>query len=187
MSFARAFVSMLCAMVWPAPGMSSVAATPAAAPLCAARQLTAADAGGRTFGERRVIRIELTNNSPAACALRGYPWLQLARMSGYAPDLSPRETPVDANYRTPGPAIVQLGSLEHASFLLAYSKVKTGSNACVPSSNIVVGGFARYGTVKLPDMVLPCGPLEVSPFFKGPAQSFARHLGAVHSRPEGAS
>lgn len=136
-------------------------------PLCSASQLAAADAGTKTFGSRRVIKIIIVNNSANRCSLGGYPQIRFASFSAVAPPVTIKETAVDADYKTPGPTTIVLGSLRRTSFLVAYPEINDRGNPCPSISNIdiVVGPLAHAAMVSLPDTIAPCGTLDVSPFF----------------------
>jgi hypothetical protein len=168
--FVRSSGLVLGAIVFFSLSASSSAEAASNVPRCFASQLTANVAGARTFGPRRVTRIGLVNNSARSCSLEGYPSLRVTRTSGYVLFILPHETPVDENYQTVGPGSVILGSLRRASFLLGYPRVSSNRKPCVPASNILIGGFARYGTLTVPDIISPCGAVDISPFFVGRAK-----------------
>ncbi len=77
------------------------------------------------------------------------------------------KTPIDRNYKTPGPTTLEIGSLRHASFLLDYPKQMAGGTACVPVSNICIlfGGRLDFRTVSIPDTIGSCGVVDESPYF----------------------
>ena len=136
-------------------------------PPCSASHLAAADAGTKTFDGRRVTTIIVVNNSASTCFLGGYPQIRFASFSQVAPPVALNDTAVDADYKTPGPTSIVLGSLRRVSFLLGYSNTNDPKNPCASIStiDIVVGPPAHSGTVTLPDTIAPCGTLDVSPFF----------------------
>jgi hypothetical protein len=148
-------------------GSAAVAKAPTYDPPCSAQQLQAADAGTKSFDGRRVTKIDVINNSAKPCSLQGYPQLSFSLLSGAPTFVLVNKTAVDANYKTPGPSRIDIASLQRASFLLGYPKMKARGNGCVPVSNIGIDFDAhlQFGTVNLPDTIASCGTVNESPFF----------------------
>jgi len=161
---ARFFGAAVVAVLLSAP-LSLRVASASAVPPCTAKQLTIADVGTHTVGNRAVTKIDIVNNSATTCSISGYPRLEFQRFSGAIAPVNRTQTASDANYKTPGPSTVSVASLGHANFLLGYPRVDAHSNTCAPISTIIVGGFAGGGTLKLPDSIAPCTSVNVSPFF----------------------
>jgi hypothetical protein len=141
------------------------AAAAAPAPACAAGQLAASDAGTKVTGNRAVTTIQLTNNSATSCTVAGYPQVRFVRLSGADAPVVVNQTSHDAHYTTPAPSTITLHSLRRATFLLGYPLADAHKNACAAISTIVIGGFAKQGTVSLPDTIAPCTTLNLSPYF----------------------
>lgn len=148
-------------------GGSHVTRTAATHPGCPAAALKLRLAGTDTGTGSTALTVMITNRSAAACSLRGYPALRLARPDGsVAPArIAPGRGPLFAGM---SPAQVRLRPGERASFFLLYRDFngRTGRpGAAISALKVRLRGVPGRFTVRA--RFAPSGPISLSPVRPG--------------------
>jgi hypothetical protein len=113
----------------------------------------------------------LSNASPVACTLFGYPGVQMLDASGRP---IPTQVSHGGSYTFPveTPSVVTLSPGAQASFFLGYTDVPSGTEmSCPQSARLNITPPGSTGTVQLADQIAPCGggAVTVSPLHAGTA------------------
>jgi len=160
-----------------APPSPSPSPSTSAARACQVGDLEATgESTGSALGNAGAI-VRLQNVSGSACALDGYPVVQLVGASGQA--LATVEVhATDGDYLFPAIPVteVTLAPIDIASFQLGYPDNPSGADAtkphdvaCPATSRLDVGMTAWTEVLRVPLLLTPCeGHLNVSPLHAGP-------------------
>jgi len=146
-------------------------ATVSVAPVCQAASIAAGMGPSNNAAGHQASTVVLTNDSSAACSLKGFPTLQLLNAgvnltTNQTDGISPAGAPENLT-----PTLVTIAPDSAASFVVQWLDVPTGAQQCAVAWELGIhlpgGGGAVTAAV---DGIMPCGgDLYVAPIRAGTA------------------